>query len=366
MASGASRAHRPGAFHPLRVAAVEPVASDAVAITFAVPPALAEAFRFQAGQHLTLRTTLGGVEQRRSYSICTPAPLGPLRVAVRRLPGGAVSPHLHDRLRPGDLCEVMGPAGGFTQAFEPGARRRYCAIAAGSGITPVLSLVATALAVEPGSEVVLLYGNRSASSAMFVDEIADLKDRHPTRLQVLHVFSRERQEVELANGRLDGARLRRLLATVVGPRPVDVFWICGPHPMVQGARALLEAQGVAAAAVRSELFFVEDRPPQRTDAEATALARPGTVTVTARLGGRETTFTMGRAATLVDGLLTVRPDAPFSCKGGVCATCRARLLEGQVAMDHAYALEPSERAAGYVLTCQSHPLSERVVVDYDG
>ena len=366
MATAAPRAHRPGAFHPLRVVAVNPVAADAVAITFAVPPALAPAFRFQAGQHCTLRTTLDGVELRRSYSICAPAPDGPLRVAVRRLPGGLVSRHLHDELRPGDLCEVMEPAGGFTMPFDPAVRRRYCAIAAGSGITPVLSLVATALATEPGSEVVLLYGNRTVGSAMFVDEIADLKDRHPARLQVLHVLSRERQEVELANGRLDGAKLRTLFQTMVAPRSVDVFWLCGPHPMVLEARVVLEAQGVAATAVRTELFFVEERPPQRTRAEETALARPGVVTVTARLDGRETTFTMGRSGTLVDGLLTVRPDAPFSCKGGVCATCRARLLEGEVAMDHTYALEPAEQAQGYVLTCQSHPLTDRVVVDYDG
>ena len=366
MAAATPRPRRPGAFHRLRVAAVEPVAADAVAVTFAVPWRLRAAFRFQAGQHLTLRTTLDGAELRRSYSLCTPAPDGPLRVAVRRLPGGAVSSLVHDRLRPGDAVEVMEPAGGFTVAFDPSARRRYCAIAAGSGITPVLSLVATALATEPASEVVLLYGNRTAASTMFVDEIADLKDRHLDRLQVLHVLSRERQELELATGRLDGPKLRAIFSGLVAPRAVDLFWLCGPDAMVHEAQAVLAAAGVAPAAVRTELFFVEERPPQRSAAEATALARGGTVRVTARLGGRETTFTMARAGTLVDGFLAVRPDVPFSCKGGVCATCRARLLEGEVAMDHSYALEPGERARGWVLTCQAHPLTDEVVVDYDG
>ncbi len=354
-----------GRFHRLRVTALDPVADDALAVTLTVPQELAPAFTFRAGQHITLRFALDGVEQRRSYSICTPAPAGPLRVGVRLLPGGLVSTHIHRALRIGDDVEAMEPAGAFTLALEPGRQGRYVALAAGSGITPVLSLVSTALAQDPAAVFTVAYSNRTAGSAMFLDELAELKDRWPSRLQLVHLFSRERQTVEVRNGRLDSATVRCIADQLVDAARIDRWFLCGPFGMVTQARATLAGLGVDPSRVRTELFFVEAQPPQRSIAEETLLRQPGQVDVTARLNGRETTFTMTRAQALVDGLLAARDDAPFSCKGGVCATCRARLLEGRVAMDHTYALDSTDREQGYILTCQAHPLTDRVVVDYD-
>jgi ring-1,2-phenylacetyl-CoA epoxidase subunit PaaE len=356
---------RRGGFHRLTVGAIEPVAEDAVAVSLKVPSELEERFLFEAGQHLTLRAVLDGAELRRTYSICAEAGRGQLRIGVRRLPGGAFSTYLHEHLRPGDQIEVMEPAGRFTLPLDPGAEREYVAVAAGSGITPVMSLVATALRRELRSRVTLLYGNRTVGSAMFLDELADLKDRYPDRLQLLYSFSRERQQVELQNGRLDGKRVGQIAERMLPVGAVQSWLLCGPYPMVEGVRSTLQGLGVAGTRIHAELFFVEDAPPERSAVEEEALSRAGEVTVRARLDGRETSFKMSRGGTIVDGLLTVRQDAPYSCKGGVCATCRARLVEGEVTMDHTYALETAEREDGYILTCQSHPVSDRIVVDYD-
>ncbi len=355
-----------GGFHPLTVAAVEPVAQDAVALSFKVPAELRETFRYEAGQHLTLRTWVGGVEVRRTYSICAPPSSGELRIGVRRVPGGVLSEHIFEVVRPGVELEVMEPAGRFTLPFDRAAERSYVALAAGSGITPILGLAAEALAAEPRSEVSIFYGNRTVETAMFLDDLADLKDRHPSRLQVLHVFSRQRQRAELNNGRLDGSKIRLLVERLlVDPRRVAAFMLCGPFPMIQEARATLTALGVPEERIRAELFFVEDEPPVRSAEEQLAMAQPGQALVRARLNGREVQFPMQRTDKIVDALAAVRPDAPFSCKGGVCGTCRARLVEGRVAMDHTYALEEADRSEGYVLTCQSHPLTDFVLVDYD-
>lgn len=358
-------AQRRGRFHRLRVDAVEPVADDAVAVTLSVPAAVQDLFRFRAGQHLTLRFWKEGREERRSYSICVPESSPHLRIGVRRLPGGWVSSHIHDQLTPGDEVEVLEPAGGFTVDLAPGPERRFVALAAGSGITPVISLVATILGVELSSQVALLYGNRGVGTTMFLEELAALKDRHPSRLNLLHLFSRERQMVDSRNGRIDRDRLLWLGRHIVDPASVHAWLLCGPHAMVTTARATLAEMGVSPDRVRSELFFIEDVPPQRSAAEEEALSRPGEVTVSARLDGRESRFSMSRSEVLVDGLARIREDAPFSCKGGVCATCRARLVEGRVVMDHSYALDAADRAAGYILTCQSHPLTDHIVLDYD-
>ena len=355
-----------GGFHTLRVAAVEAVAQDALAISFTVPPELRERFRYEAGQHLTLRARIKGSEVRRTYSICTAPFLGQLQVGVRRVPGGALSEHIFGHVRAGVELEVMVPAGRFTLPFDREAERTYVAVVAGSGITPILALAAQALEAEPRSEMIIFYGNRTVESAMFLEELADLKDRHTSRLQVVHVFSRQRQQVDLNNGRLDGPKIRLLVERFVAePQKVAAFLLCGPFPMIQEARALLLALGVAEEKVKAELFFVEDEAPVRSMEEQRAMAEPGQVLVRARLNGRETQFPMSRSEKIVDALSALRPDAPFSCKGGVCGTCRALLLEGRVAMDHTYALEEGDRIGGYVLTCQSHPLSDSVVVDYD-
>lgn len=358
--------HKP-TFHRLTVSAVQPLTDDAVAITFDVPERLREEFAFAAGQHLTLRCELDGQEVRRNYSICSSATSGVLRVAVKRLEGGLFSAWVHNELRPGDAVDVLTPLGHFHTPFDPANEKTYAALAAGSGITPVLSLLSTALEVEPRSSCTLVYGNRTTGSIMFLEELEDLKDRYPQRFTLLHVLSREPQDSELASGRIDRAKLDRLLDTLLPPDDVDEWYLCGPYEMVQTARAALAERGVPDRRVHFELFHVEEEPPARV-----ALSRPpgapepARSTVTALLDGRTTTVAVERdGERILDALLRVRPDAPYACKGGVCATCRARLVSGQVEMDRNFALEADELAAGFVLACQSHPLTPEVALDFD-
>jgi ring-1,2-phenylacetyl-CoA epoxidase subunit PaaE len=348
-------------FLPLRVAAVDRLTADAVAITFAVPPEFREQFRFSPGQHLTLRHVADGQDLRRTYSVCASAAGGPLRVAVKRLEGGAFSTWVTDTLRPGDEIEVLPPAGRFGPSVDPARARRYGLVAAGSGITPVLSIAATVLDVEPESSVVLLYGNRTQGSVMFLEELSDLKDRFPERLQLVHVLSGEEQESELLSGRLDGPRLARLLEVLVPVEDVDEWYLCGPFGMVtDGRQALLDA-GVDPARVHTELFHADAPPPRAPRASGPVDA----ATVLAELHGRTTTLLVDPdGPAVLDALLAVRPDAPYACKGGVCGTCRARVLSGAVEMDVNYALEPDEIAAGVVLTCQAHPTTPEVRLTY--
>ena len=337
-------------FHPLVVEKIDQLTHDAVAVTFAVPLAWQATFAFSPGQHLTLLQVLDGVELRRTYSVCAPVG-GPLRIAVKRLEGGAFSRWVVDQLCVGDVVQVAAAAGSFgPRVIRPG---RYGLIAAGSGITPILSIATTVLAAEPAAEVVLLYGNRTSRDVMFLEELSDLKDRYPTRLQLLHVLSREEQESELLTGRLDPVRLGRLLDTVVPP--VDSWYLCGPFGMVTEGRDLLRARG--AREVHVELFFAEAAPPRPP-------GPPGETTVVARLNGRSSTLTMDRNDHVLDAVLRIRADAPFACRGGVCGTCRARLVEGAVEMDVNWALEPDELEAGVVLTCQSHPTTELIRLEY--
>jgi ring-1,2-phenylacetyl-CoA epoxidase subunit PaaE len=357
-------------FHKLTVAEITHLTEDAVAVTFDVPPPLREAFRFSAGQHLTVRRIAPDEpEVRRSYSICsTPAEVaehGRLRIGVKQVPGGSFSTFATSELRVGDVVEVLPPLGHFTTAFDPARQRHYAAIAAGSGITPVLSLVTTGLAVEPRSRFTLLYGNRYARSVMFAEELADLKDRYPTRLHLVHVLSREPREAQLLSGRLDADRLRRLFDTLVDASTVDEWFLCGPYALVLDARAVLAERGVPDAAVHTELFHVEDVPVRPREPRPTA-ARGGGAQVTILLDGRASTFTMGPDERVLDAAMRVRPELPYSCKGGVCSTCRAKVVDGRVQMARNFALEPDEVARGYVLTCQSSPLTDRLVVDYDG
>jgi ring-1,2-phenylacetyl-CoA epoxidase subunit PaaE len=356
---------RHGTFHPLRVAAIEPLTDDAVAITFAVPAELRDDYTFDAGQHLTLRTEVDGAEVRRNYSICAPAPGRTLRIGVKRLDGGVFSGHATSTLKVGDTVDVMTPTGRFTPHVEPTQARHYGAIAAGSGITPVLSIVATVLEVEPASTVTLVYGNRTATSVMFLDELADLKDRYPSRFRLLHVLSREQQESELLSGRLDPPRLRRLLAALLPPDTVDEWFLCGPFAMVEGAREVLLEAGVGASHVHAELFHVEGEAP-RESVSLEQVRAAGTSTVVVTLDGRATTVHVPRTGQRVlDAVLEVRADAPYACKGGVCGTCRARLVSGEVSMARNYALDPDEVEAGFVLACQSVPVSDDLELDFD-
>jgi ring-1,2-phenylacetyl-CoA epoxidase subunit PaaE len=343
-------------FHPLTVTAIEPLTDDAAAVSFEVPAELRDTFTFAPGQSLTVRRG----SERRSYSICAPAGRAP-RIGVREVAGGAVSGWLVRQVRPGDVIEVQAPAGSFTPDLSvPG---HHVLIAAGSGITPVLSIAASVLHARPDARVTLLYGNRRSDTVMFADDVADLKNAYPARMQLVHVLSREAQEVDLLAGRLNAGKLRDLLPVTVEVPAVGHWWLCGPLGMVTDAISVLEEFGVSPGQIHRELFYVGDEPPaevQHTDADV----GPGAA-VTVILDGRSTTVTVPPGVPVLDGAQKARADLPFACKGGVCGTCRALITHGQVTMRRNYALENSELAAGYVLTCQSLPVTDAVTVSYD-
>jgi ring-1,2-phenylacetyl-CoA epoxidase subunit PaaE len=353
---------RTSGFTALRVASVERLCADAVAVTFEVPAQRQAEFAFQPGQYLTLRQHTGAGEERRSYSICSPAG-SPPRVGVRRVDGGLFSQWLVERLKPGDEVEVSGPAGSFTPDLDAGPHHGL--IAAGSGITPVLSIAASVLAARDDTRVTLLYGNRRTDTVMFTEELADLKNVYAGRLHLLHVLSREPMEAEIFSGRLDAAKLRQLLTLLVDVRDVDHWWLCGPLGMTQDATAVLAGLGADRSRVHRELFYVDEPPPElRRGPDADVVAGAGSE-VTIILDGRSTSLTLPRSVPVLDAAQQVRGDLPFACKGGVCGTCRARITDGEVAMRRNFALEPDEVEAGFVLTCQSLPVSAQVTVDYD-
>ncbi|SHN47733.1 1,2-phenylacetyl-CoA epoxidase subunit PaaE [Cryptosporangium aurantiacum] len=358
MTAPATLPARSAVFHTLTVAAVEHLCDDAAAVTFAVPDELRAAYAFRAGQSLTLRRILDGREERRSYSICAPVGAAP-RIGVREIPGGLISSWLVHDVRPGTTIDVQTPSGAWDA--DPALGERHLCIAAGSGITPLLSIAATVL-THPGAHVSLLYGNRTSRSVMFADELGDLKNRYGPRLQVAHVLSREPRDVELFSGRLDRDRLRRLLTDVVPTETFDHVWLCGPHPMIEDARAVLTECGVPPHSVHVELFYVDEPPPQ----PRRTTAAPGVTTaLTTVLDGRRATAPVPRDTTILDGAQATRGDLPFACKGGVCGTCRALVRDGAADMRRNYALEPAEVAAGFVLTCQSFPVGDALTVDYD-
>jgi ring-1,2-phenylacetyl-CoA epoxidase subunit PaaE len=360
-------------FHPLRVNAVQRDTEDALIVSFELPAALRETFVFAAGQYLTLRRP--GHDVRRSYSICA-APGEPLRVGVRHVPGGVFSSWVHSELKAGDTLEVMQPQGRFGAALtkhistqaEPHTRlrpRHILAVAGGSGITPLLSILKAALAGESQTRCTLLYGNRQAASALFKEELEDLKNRYFTRLAMHWVFSREHMDSPLSSGRLDAEKIAALLRLNGGAAGVDEAFICGPHALNDEAQAALLACGVAPERIHVERFGI---PPSAADATLHA-PRPGDA-VTARIEiirdgvMREVGFTAADESILAAAARTGM-DLPFSCKSGVCATCRAKVVHGQVRMDRNFALEKEDLAAGFVLTCQAHPLTERVRVSFD-
>ncbi|MGW3231636.1 1,2-phenylacetyl-CoA epoxidase subunit PaaE [Kitasatospora sp. NPDC001095] len=371
-ASGIRPARRP-TFHRLRIDRVERLCEDAVAVTFAVPDELVQEYAFRPGQTLTLRKLVDDADERRSYSICAPVG-GPLRIAVREVPGGLFSRWLVREAVPGEEVEVLTPSGLFTP--ELGVPADHVLLAAGSGITPMLSIAASVLAADRDSTVTLLYGNRRSDTVMFADELADLKDRYLGRFQLVHVLSRETRDAELLSGRLDPERVRALLAALVDVGSVGHWWLCGPFGMVAGAKELLAELDVPGERVHQELFHAEDEPlPERdedwdrTDASSGGASSGGASgpqsEVTVVLDGRGSTLCLPRDRSILDGAQRSRPDLPFACKGGVCGTCRALVTEGEVEMRRNFALEEKELAAGYVLTCQARPLTDRVTVDYD-
>lgn len=348
-------------FHPLTVATVDALTDDAVAVTFEVPNDLTERFRYLPGQHVTVRKEIDGVDVRRSYSICANANRGSLRVGIKRLDGGAFSTWATSRLRAGDVVDVATPVGEFTIPSDT-TGLHYGAIVAGSGITPVLSLVSTTLEAEANARWTVIYGNRAARTVMFLDELEGLKDRHPDRLQIVHVLSREDPGLELFAGRIDAPKLEALFASVVDADRIDRWFLCGPYEMVTEARDLLGSRGIPSEHIRDELFFAgppTEIPPPPPEDEA------GTTQLTVILDGRASQTRMRPQTSVLDAAMSVRSELPYSCKGGMCATCKAKVIEGEVTMDKNYALVASDLEQGFVLTCQSHPVGDRLVVDYD-
>jgi ring-1,2-phenylacetyl-CoA epoxidase subunit PaaE len=348
---------RPGTgFYPLVVKDIEPLTDDSAAITFTVPSELAGTFDFAAGQSLTIRRG----DQRRSYSICAPAGAPP-RIGVREVSGGEVSGWLVRQVKAGDTLEVQAPDGRFTPDLsQPG---QHVLIAAGSGITPMMSIAGSVLAADDKSTVTLLYGNRRSGTVMFADEVADLKDAYPARMRIIHVLSREPQEAELYSGRLDRERLARLLPVTVSVGAVDHWWLCGPFGMVTDAIDVLASLGVGTKRIHRELFWVGDVPPAEATHDEPPVGDGSSVTVV--LDGRSSTLTLPPGTPILDGVQRIRPDLPFACKGGVCGTCRAKVIRGKAAMRRNYALEQDELDSGYVLTCQAIPTSDEITVDYD-
>ena len=355
-------------FHPLRVKSVRPDTDEAVIVSFDVPPDLAERFRFTQGQHLTLRSTLGGIDERRSYSICAGAGEGELRVGVRKVPGGRFSTWINEALKAGDSIQAMAPEGRFFVPVDAASRRHYLGIAGGSGITPILSIMKTVLAAEPHSRFTLIYGNRKQRSTMFMEEIADLKDRYLSRLSLQFVFSQEHTDLPLNAGRLSREKIGEFLAgALVDAGAIDHAFVCGPHGVNDEAEAALLAAGLADEQIHIERFGIPDEAgPGRAAPQAPREGDAADARVVIVRDGlrREIDFHASQGNVL-DAAAAAGLEVPFSCKSGVCCTCRAKLLEGEVRMARNFALEKHEVAAGFILTCQAHPLTERVVISFD-
>ena len=352
-------------FHPLKVAEIVPETTEANSIRFEIPPELRDVFAFRAGQHLTLRAVINGEEVRRNYSLCTAPADADWMVTVKRIGGGLFSNWVGDDLKPGDTVEVMVPHGSFTTEFDSANSRHLVGIAGGSGITPVMSLIKTLLRQEPRSRFTLLYGNRDSSSVIFLETLAALKDKHLGRLELYHFLDQEEQDIDLFNGMLNRERLEEAIAALVpDAAQVDGWFICGPGPMMDAAEGALLDRNIARDRIHIERFTA-DRPPEdvaREMAQLQTQAEGATVAVTLDGRTRRVPFTAGN---ILDSARAAGLPAPFACKAGVCATCRAKVTKGKVEMAVHYGLTDEEVADGYVLTCQSVPLGDGVAVDYD-
>lgn len=333
-------------------------------MTFAIPQELAGDYSFLPGQYLTLRTVMEGEEVRRSYSICSGPDDGELRVAVKKVDGGAFSSWAAEELQCGDMLDVMTPAGRFGVAHAPEQTRLYVGFAAGSGITPIISIIKGVLAREPQSRFFLFYGNRTTEGMLFREELEELKDRFLQRLSLFHVLSGEEQDIPILSGRLDGDKVRLLLRSLVPAASVDHVFICGPTAMSEGIEAACRAVGVADDRIHVERFVSEfgGKPRQKKAVEPGA---PPKAMASLIIDGKRREVPVAEDEAILDAALRAGIDLPFACKGGMCSTCRAKLVEGEAQMDVNYALEPWELKAGYILTCQARPTSGKVVVDYD-
>ena len=352
-------------FYPLTVKTVRHETRDAIAVTFDVPPELATAFAYQQGQHLTLRTHINDEDVRRSYSICSAVQDDALRVAIKRTQGGLFSSWANESLKVGDVLEVMPPMGHFNVPLDAANRKRYVAFAAGSGITPILSIIKTTLLAEPHSEFTLFYGNRASSSVIFKEELTDLKDIYMQRLTLAYVMSREQQDLELFNGRITKEKTEQFIAQWIDLKDIDVAFICGPEDMMHAVSAALQEGGMPKSSIKIELFAASIPKHQHKPRQLDAAARHETE-VTVIMDGNHTSFVMDKdKESILDAGLRAGIDMRYSCKGGVCSTCRCKVLDGKVDMDVNYALEDYEIARGFVLSCQSFPVTDKVVVDFD-
>ncbi len=354
-------------FHELAVAEIRKETPECVSLRLDLPEGLRETFAFTQGQHLILKATVDGQELRRTYSICAGVGEGELRIAVKRQPGGRFSTFVNERLRVGDRLLVMPPAGRFFTPLDPEAARLYVAFAAGSGITPVLSILKTVLAREPKSRFVLVYGNRTAGDILFREELFDLKNRYLDRLGLHLVLSAEAEDVSLLAGRIDPDRVRRFCAGIIPAQEVFAWFVCGPAPMIGDVSGALEGLGVDRQKIHVEFFTPAGNVPRQSLRGSPVVEATGDacrLTVIAQGQRRELDLAFNDSS-ILDAALEAGVDLPFACKGGVCCTCRCRLVEGRVAMAANYALEEQELAQGYILACQARPLTDRVTVDYD-
>ncbi|OLF54150.1 1,2-phenylacetyl-CoA epoxidase subunit PaaE [Pseudomonas chlororaphis] len=353
-------------FHSLTIKDVRSETRDAVSIAFEIPQHLQDSFHFTQGQHLVMRTQLDGEEVRRSYSICAGVNDGELRIAVKRVAGGRFSAFANERLKPGHCLDVMPPAGHFHVELDPARHGQYLAVAAGSGITPILSIIKSTLETEPHSRVTLLYGNRSSSAALFREQLEDLKNRYLQRLNLIFVFSREQQDVDLYNGRIDGDKCTQLFSRWLDVKALDAAFICGPQAMTETVRDSLKERGMPAERIHFELFAAAGSQHRREAREAARQLDAAVSQITVISDGRALAFDLARnSQSILDAGNAQGAELPYSCRAGVCSTCKCKVLEGEVEMDSNHALEDYEVAAGYVLSCQSFPVSDKVVLDFD-
>ena len=355
-------------FYPLKVTDVRPETTDCVSVALEVPADLAETFRFAAGQYLTFRKHIGDSEIRRSYSICASPKEGELRVAIKKVEKGVFSGYAHETLKKGDVLDVMPPMGKFTPRPSEATHKEYIAFAAGSGITPIMSIMKTVLEDEPNSSFTLIYGNRNRNTIIFREAIEGLKNKYMQRLRVYHVLSREYMDVDLFNGRIDANKCAAFCDSLIDIKTVDEAFICGPEDMILSVKDKLIELGMPSSQVHIELFTSPDQPKQSHEKWVSEHKEDvGPVSkVSITLDG--TTFDIDlpyNGDTILDAALKSGADLPYACKGGVCCTCRAKVTEGAVDMEVNYSLEPDEIEKGFVLTCQSHPRTERVIIDFD-
>ena len=354
-------------FHSLAVKKVQKETEDCVSITFDVPEELRDTFNFTQGQSLTVRKTLGGEEQRRNYSICSSPLDGELKVAVKKVEGGLFSTYANEHLKAGDHLDVMPPVGKFYTELNPSQKKNYVAFAAGSGITPMLSIIKTTLLTEPQSTFTLVYGNRTKNSIIFKEELEALKDKFISRFRIYHILSRERSDAEINYGRIDAAKCDLLFNKVIDLNSCDEFFLCGPEEMIFSVRDYLQQNGVPKERIHFELFTIPGQKKSTLSSKQLVVEDIGPKSkVSVKLDGIMFDFDLGyEGQSVLDAALNRGADLPYACKGGVCCTCKAKLLEGKVEMDENWGLEADEVAAGFILTCQSHPRTEKIVVDFD-